>query len=206
MKYNKAITIMILMPLMVIVLSSFNHRHDEDVLKFIVAKGSGMFIKGSTNVNTFSCNVTDYAFTDTITCTKSSPNKNFVVIMQGILGVSVGDITCSNALMKNDLRKTLKMQEYPTMRIQFISLNKTPELCTEPETINGLVDIELAGVTKRMEVSYTFTADENQVIHMHGKRCIKFTDFKLTPPKKLGGIIQTNNDLEVMFYLNLKKV
>ena len=140
---------------------------------------------------------------DTIVCTQ---NKDASVLMNGKIDLDIFGFDCHNPMMTLDLRKTLKAKEYPTMKIYFISLNKIPELKPAPEPIKGWVSIELSGVTKKYEVSYKFSMDNQKVIHLIGDRSVNFSDFNITPPRKLGGIIRANDNLDVEFSLELKAI
>jgi hypothetical protein len=105
--------------------------------------------------------------------------------------------------MTADLRKTLKVKQFPKVMIYFISMSKDPEQAGKQE-IKGSVVIVLAGVSKRMDVDYKVISAEKNYISMVGSRKINFTDFDITPPRKLGGMIQTNNELSVVFTLKMK--
>ena len=172
-------------------------------IKWLILKGGTLRVNGSTNINTFSCLVADNAPIDTLTGTL---NRDGTVGMNGKINLDIFGFDCHNPMMTLDLRKTLKAKEYPTMHINFLSLNKMPELKYVPEPIKGWVNIELSGVTKRYEVSYRFSMDNAKVIHLIGDRSVNFSDFNITPPRKLGGIIRANDKLEVEFSLDLKAV
>ena len=75
-----------------------------------------------------------------------------------------------------------------------------------PLKITGFVDISLSGANKRFEINYLFTGDEKQDVHLKGNQKIHFSDFNLTPPSKLGGVIKANDELLVEFRLNLKPI
>ena len=90
------------------------------------------------------------------------------------------------------------------MKIQFLSLNKYPEMKGIQENINGQVKIELSGVTKSYEVNYKFIMDDKKILQLIGERKVNFSDFNLTPPRKLGGIIRVNDVLDVGFNLKIK--
>jgi hypothetical protein len=89
------------------------------------------------------------------------------------------------------------------MNIRFINLNKYPDMNARTD-LKGLVEIELAGVTKVFDVSYRLTPDGPKALTLVGTRQVKFSDFNIVPPRKLGGMIQTNNELAVQFNLRLK--
>jgi len=105
--------------------------------------------------------------------------------------------------MTADLRKTLKVKEFPKLIIRFINLSRYPDF-NNPSDIKGMVTIELAGTAKQFEVNYRFIPDGTKSLTLIGSRAIKFSDFNIVPPRKIGGLIQTNNDLNVEFNLQLK--
>lgn len=180
-------------------------NNNESTLKnrWIVLKGGTLRVNGSTNINTFSCLVANESPNDTITCFL---NKDATITMTGKIDLWIFGFDCHNPMMTADLRKTLKAKEYPTMKISFVSLNKYPDLKTTQESIKGFVNIELAGVIRKYEVSYKFFMDEQRIIHLIGDRSVNFSDFKLTPPKKLGGIIRANDNLDVEFGLSFRAI
>ncbi len=166
--------------------------------KWVISENSSLMVNGSTNINKFSCEIPTYGQTDTLTVTKSGK----AAILSGHVGLSIGSFDCHNSVMTRDLRKTLRQKEYPRLYIQFLSLSALPELTTRNQTITGLVNIELAGITKRFEIDYQISADADNGIHLLGSRDINFSDFNLIPPRKLGGMIKTNDQLTVTFFRN----
>jgi len=181
----------------------WNNKNPDLKARWIVLKGGTLRVNGSTNINTFSCIVANDSPPDTLSFL---PNKDASILMLGKIDLDIFGFDCHNPMMTADLRKTLKAKEYPIMKINFASLNKYPDLKSSQESIKGLVNIELAGVTKRYEVSYKFYMDDQKIIHLIGDRSVNFSDFKLTPPRKLGGIIRANDNLDVEFGLNLKSI
>lgn len=173
------------------------------ITRWVVQKGGTLRVKGSTNINKFACEITGYNTPDTIKVFKSSPGRD-AILLRGRLGLSVKLFDCHHAVMTADLRKTLKSKEHPQLKISFISLARFPSITARESKIMGVVDIELAGKTKRFDVNYTFQLDKNNNIILVGERDVNFSDFGLTPPRKLGGMIQTDNKLNVEFNLTMK--
>lgn len=187
--------------ILLIVLPGFN-TPDNSSATWVVMPGSSLSVNGSTNINTFQCEITNYSLPDTITCVPKAP-KGQLLPMQGRLMLDILSFDCHNKMMTNDLRKTLKYKTYPHLSIRFISINSFPDF-KNPSKITGVVDISLAGVTKRFEISYLFTQDNGQMLHLKGDRVVNFSDFNLIPPSKLGGIIKAKDELSVEFKLKLK--
>jgi len=174
------------------------------LVKWIILKDCTVRVNGSTNINKFSCGIPDYLRSDTLTCYR--PGNDVAVTLAGRLALPVISFDCNNNMMTNDLRKTLKAKEFPSLNIYFISLEKYPELNNAQEAITGIVNIELAGVSKKIEVNYRFSMDEQKIIHLVGTQTIRFSDFSLIPPRKLGGMIRADDRLDVIFRVNFKKI
>lgn len=184
---------------------SYNMRTKERMLsKWVVMKGGSLRVDGSTNINKFNCDISNYARPDTILISRNSTNS--VLSLNGAIKLDVQNFDCHNPVMTSDLRKTLKAKQFPLLTIRFLSLSRYPDTENKPENIRGSVNIELAGVTRRFDVDYKVLAGSDDVINLIGIRKVNFTDFNITPPRKIGGMIQTDNELNVMFTLRLKMV
>lgn len=174
----------------------------KETQRWVVTKNSNLRVLGSTNLNKFRCDIIGYSNSDTI-CIKSI---NQIILFSGMVSLDVANFNCHNAIMTKELRKTLEANTYPELQIQFISLNSLPELNAKVACISGLVDIKIAGKCKRYNVDYELSKDAADVIHLNGRREIKFSDFDLKPPKKIGGMITAKDKLIVEFNLNLKSI
>jgi hypothetical protein len=172
--------------------------------KWVISESSSLAVNGTTNINKFTCDIVAYDQADTLTLNRARADKD--ISLSGTIGLKVQSFDCHNSMMTHDLRKTLKEKEYPRLYIHFINLKEFPELTTHPSAITGMVNIELAGVTKRFEINYQVSVNDKKVIHLLGSRDINFSDFNLTPPRKLGGMIKTNDKLNVVFHLKIKVI
>ncbi len=172
-----------------------------EIRKWLVTENSNLRVNGSTNINTFSCQIPAYNNIDTLLIYRFK-NSN-TLVLKGCISLSVQSFDCKNLIMTHDLRKTLKAEQYPQLHIYFLSLDKLPDLNSHPESILGLVDIEIAGVKRRFEVKYLIREDSPKSVDLLGSRDINFSDFHLIPPRKLGGMIKTNDKLSVDFHLRI---
>jgi hypothetical protein len=183
--------------------SSVDSNAGAPVVKWVVEKSSVLEVKGQSNVNTFTCNIVTYAKKDTITCT-TDPFKP--VRLTGNLQMDVLSFDCHSNLITNDLRKTLKADKYPKMSIRFLSLQSMPQLQHKTEFIKGMIEVELAGVVKQFELCYAFSSTELGPIQLVGSRNFCFSDFRLAPPQKMGGLIKIKDNFAVKFQLNLRAI
>ncbi len=169
--------------------------------KWLISETSSMSVNGSTNINKFSCDIPN-CDQDTLTVWKSDKG----IRLSGSINPNVLSFDCHKAMMTHDLRKTLKAKKYPKLHIQFLSLNELPELSGRPISISGQVEIEIAGIKKLYEIDYSISVDNDKMIHLLGSRDLNFSDFELTPPRKLGGMIKAKDQLIVAFNLNMKTI
>jgi len=179
-------------------------RNQADTKRWVVSQNSSLSVSGSTNINKFSCVIPSYDQADTLTVNEN--NNAGTVILSGMIDLSINSFDCHNSGMTKQLQKTLNEKQFPMLHIRFLSLNNLPAMSSKPEPIKGLVDIEIAGVNKRFEINYLMSKDEENVIHLLGSRDLNFSDFKLIPPRKLGGMIQTKDLLTVEFQLKMKTI
>jgi hypothetical protein len=196
MRYLKSISFLLL-----VLLSAFTLQTSKSlVTQLVITKGASLNVAGSTNINKFSCSIANYDKPDTLKLYKYNTEP---VKISGELQLDVQAFDCHNVIMTSDLRKTLKAKEFPKLIIHFINLSKYPDF-NHLSDVKGMVTIELAGTSKLFEVNYKFIPDGARAVTLLGSRDVKFSDFNLTPPRKIGGMIQTNNDLKVEFNLRLK--
>lgn len=174
----------------------------KKIIGWSVQKTSNIKIQGSTNVNSFGCDIINYTQPDTIFCTSENAG-NQPVTLTGNLKVAVSKFDCHNKMMTRDLQQTLKTDEYPILVIRFLSLERTPEINNTKDCLKGWVEIELAGCSKRFEINYSFVATGSSLIQLNGNRSFNFSDFKLTPPKKFAGLVKVKDELVVDFNLLL---
>ena len=140
-------------------------------------------INGSTNVNNFQCVNSKfkngvYSFSE-----KNLPN----IILK------VSDFDCGNKMMTKDFQKILNAEKYPEMVIKFINFTKTQN------SFLAVVEVKMMNQSRRYNVE--FEIENNKMI---GRKNVKFSDFNITPPKKMGGIIVVKDDLDLTFSLSTK--
>jgi hypothetical protein len=191
-------------PVIAILCSSlFFHPPTVSTERWIIEKNSNLHIEGKSNVAAFQCDVTEYLNSDTISFFKEEENAAFLTIKGG-LTIHVNKIDCHQRYITNDLRKTLKADKIPLLKIDLISIGNFT--LSGNKNIKGLVAINLAGVARKMEVNYTVQTDEKNNIHLCGNRDVLFSDFGLTAPSKLAGLIKVEERLNIRFRLILRAV
>ncbi len=160
-----------------------------------------MNIEGSSNINAFTCDLKEYLNEDTLVYTKDDHAKK-LVFSNSVLNVDIARFDCHQKYITADFRKILKSEKNPYIRVRFISLDDA----AVSGNINGVVEIEIAGQTKRMDITYAMQQYGNKQLQLIGSKEMQFSDFKLEPPKKLMGLIRINEAIKVNFHLHFRKV
>jgi hypothetical protein len=173
------------------------------IIKWAVQKHGTLWVNGSSNVNNFTCSITGISEYDTITVFYD-PQKSLA--LRGAITMSILSFDCHNNIIRKDLRKTLKAEQYPTMIIRFLTLKTLPTLSTKAELVSGWVEVELAGVKKKFELIYSFMQSSPGIIRLNGGRKFNFSDFSLAPPQKFSGLIKIRDEFDVNFMLVLKTI
>jgi hypothetical protein len=169
---------------------------------WIIDANSTLTIHGATNLNTFTCSVDSYTGHDTLQYFNNYAASE-LQFTDNRMTIPIQKFDCGSRQISKDFRTTLKSETHPDLNIRFISLGGNS--LKNQNTIDGRIDIVLAGVTKRYTVRFK-TEVTNQHIVLSGVQPVNFGDFNLKAPEKLQGIIRVKEVLRVEFYLVLKPV
>lgn len=152
---------------------------------FCFAQQNAVEINGWTNINTFKC--VNNAFKNSTSIYSFSGNDLPNLVLK------VTDFDCKNRVMTADFRKTLNADQYPTLAIRFINFT------INGSKFNAMVEVKMMNIVKKYNID--FSEYKNSLT---GNKRIKFSDFNIVPPKKMGGIIYVKDDLDLRFSLAIK--
>lgn len=169
--------------------------------RWVIDPDSRLLIHGTTNVNSFKCMLDSYSQADTLEYTRE-PRTIEMKLAKNRMRIPIRSFDCGNKQITRDFWQTLKSETHPNLEIYFRSFRNST--IRDNADIDGVVDITLAGATKRYIVKYHARVPNNETILLKGTQAVNFSDFKLTAPQKMMGLIQVQECLEVEFNLTLK--
>lgn len=176
-------------------------------VRWVVEKTSTLSIAGRTNINKFCCQVTEYAGPDTLMTVKEPGAAPVTgICLQGALRVNIENFDCRNRLMTSEFKHTLKYKQYPQLIIHFLSLERLPSGAPENGAVKGWVEVELAGASRKFEICYTSGRPGGNDLELVGVRVLGFSDFGLQAPRKMGGLVRVDDQLNVEFRLRLHQI
>src|SRR5690625_643483 len=148
---------------------------------------SGKFtVKGKTSIGKFEC---DYKL-------KTKDTLFFNQEKGFAYHVPVVDFKCGNFLLNKDFRKTLKHKEFPEVYFKLLHLKPKTE-----KEYNFDLYLKIAG--KEKFIKNLVLKEKHH--KLKGNVDLKFSDFDLTPPKKLGGAIKIEEEINLAIELKIKK-
>ena len=149
--------------------------------KYLLLNSKKFTVEGSTSIGSFTC---DYELKtkDTLFLNKKSALY---------FKLPVKEFGCGNFMLNRDFRKTLKEKEYPEVAIVLsdVRLSRGNYLYT--------LNLNLAG--KRKEFQNLTLIREGK--SYKGTLQLKFSDFDLTAPEKLGGAIKIKEEIQLSILL-----
>lgn len=171
------------------------------VESWIIERKSSISIEGSSNINSFVCDVREYLQPDTLTCKKDEKYCK-LLFDRSILQLDIKKFDCHQKFITSDFRKMMQDDKYPSLIIEFLSLDDIQS----NGIVKGQVMIQLVGKKRIMDIQYKKTLGANNQIVLEGSKILRFSDFQLKAPTKLGGMIRINEDIKVNFNLFFEKI
>jgi hypothetical protein len=168
--------------------------------KWLIEKESNLYFEGRTNISNFRCGITSYLHPDTV-CFCREDNSKAILSVKGGLSIDVNGFECQQPYMNKDLRKALKAGECRFMKVSLLSIGN---FAGDVKNVKGKVAITLAGVTRIMDVDYTVQPVDDNNLRLYGRQQVLFSDFDLTPPRKMAGLVKVEQQIDVNFMLALR--
>lgn len=112
--------------------------------------------------------------------------------------------------MERDMRASLKANQFPTISFvldQVSSIETAGGADAHGQSglrIRGVGDLTVAGATRRTSIEATVIRDAAGIFAAHAQVTLLMSDFGITPPTALFGLIKAGNTITVAFDLNFE--
>ena len=122
------------------------------------------------------------------------------------LRVPVESLRCGNRQMERDMYRALRSAENPVIDFAFHELDGgiTHDIDggSYHATITG--DLTLGGTARRVKIQVEAVRVARDRFRLRARLPLRMTDFRITPPTALFGMVKARDELEVRFDLYLK--
>lgn len=122
------------------------------------------------------------------------------------LRVPVQSLRCGNRQMERDMYRALRAEENPVIEFNFAGLVGGVEHDIDGgryrATISGT--LTLAGAQRKVKIPVEAVRVARDRFRLRARLPLRMTDFRITPPAALFGMVKASDDLEVQFDLYLQ--
>ncbi|HLW14709.1 MAG TPA: YceI family protein [Flavobacteriaceae bacterium] len=161
----------------------------EPIEEFNVLPSSTLEIKGSSNVNTFTC-VFDIEDISTVSVNYNSQSQKFE---SALVQFPVASFDCGGRMINSDFKELLQEKNYPKLSLRLVRI----EPIEEDKALVSM-EFEIAGVKNLYKMPVSFAVMKGYY-SSRGHIELDIEDFGLTQPKKLFGMIVISNKIDVHF-------
>jgi len=158
-----------------------------------LAKGSRLWIEGTSTVRSFSCSATKVDVN--VVAEPGAASEDLV--QSASLVVPVASLDCRNGTMNGHMQKALKAGQNPliTWKMDSYKVDGTDVSITGRLTI--------AGKENPIELRGTGTADATGTIRLKGSKQFKMSEYGVKPPSLMLGTMKVGDPITVSFDLVL---
>ena len=122
------------------------------------------------------------------------------------LRIPVTTLRCGNRQMERDMYRALRSDTYPTIEFRFAELiggvNHDIDGGRYHARIAGV--LTLAGARRNVAVDVVAQRVARDRFALHARLPLRMTDFRITPPTAMFGLVKAKDDLVVQFDLMLE--
>ncbi|MBB4080864.1 polyisoprenoid-binding protein YceI [Lewinella aquimaris] len=127
----------------------------------------------------------------------SGKEPTLVSLKQLTFALRVKDLKSNNKGLDKNAYEALQADKYPTIQYQLSSATVSPEAGTYQLKTQGKLTI--AGTTKDIQMDVDLIVNENGIVSCAGSYALKMTDYGVTPPSFMLGVMKTGDDLTLEF-------
>lgn len=175
----------------------------NDKKKYAILDSSKLILKGTTNVNSFSCTCEDRFPAQIFEAETAGKQTRF---QQVRLKITTRKFNCQNTKMERDLCKALKSDSYPFIAIELLETSHNPEHFENGKAaqwfdVRAKVKLTITNVSKEQIIEAQAKSTGPNKIALRGEKSLKMSDYGIDPPEALFGLIKVD-DL-ITFHFNL---
>ncbi len=164
--------------------------------RFLVDPVSRLHIHGKSNVNTFTCTCRQ-TFLELPFHLSAQQDATKLGFRHTVLNVQTRLFDCGNKVMNEDMYHALKSKKFPQMAIELDAVERITNLGLVWVDIKVWTKITLAGESRSVWLPAKVRQPGPGRWHIRTKKTLRMTDFKVTPPTALMGMIKTDDEITI---------
>lgn len=156
---------------------------------------SRVWVEGTSTVRGYRCESTSVTGSAQAT---SAQIADLATIPRAEVSIPVASLDCRNGTMNGHMRKALKAEQNPTIRLRASGVQVSPGGAAK---ISG--DLTIAGQTRPVSIDGT-AASEDGKVRVRGSKRLVMTDFGVQPPTLMMGTMKVAAPVTIGFDVTLK--
>ena len=176
--------------------------------RFVIQPGSKLWMDGTSNVHDWTVEAAEMdAFVEVMLSFPASlPGSTGTIEVSRVeVFVPIAGLKSGHRIMDKKMAAALKAPHQPTIHFKLHEGGISPGIQNESGSYNLAIRgvLEIAGVANdiEMEVHVKFLSDGRLTIK--GRKALKMSDFGIEPPKVLGGLFITGDDISIHFDIKM---
>jgi len=191
--------------------------------QLVASAGSQLTLQGSSNVKDWRCSGTTLDGRMEVAAPLTQINNIIDRIEDGdvarldpraasfpqptfALEVPVASLRCGNRQMERDMYRALRSDANPTIEFRFSGLVGGVEHDIDAKNYRATIagELSLAGTSRKVRVAVVAERVSRDRFRLRARLPLRMTDFGVTPPTALFGMVKAKDDLVVTFDLYLQ--
>lgn len=198
----------------------------EPRTRFTAAAGSRLVLAGSSNVKDWRCTGRTIEVVAEVAAPLAKINEVIDRIEDGAIGpymsnpaalqfpppelelsIPVKSLRCGNAQMERDMFEALKADRFDAIRFRFSAIRGAVTHDIDQHSFHATIAgvLALAGTRRELSVEVTVQRLGRDRFRLSASLPLRMTDFNVTPPTALFGMVKARNELVVRFELVLQE-
>ena len=182
--------------LLVLFYGAMTYAQDFQQRKATVLPASNLTIIGDSNIAKFQCEF-ETSYLEGAQTVKYRQTGNTINFNGAVLSLNNRGFDCGSKGINRDFHDLLRSDEHPKIRLE---VNKID--LSSPTRGLAHVIITIAGKHRTYDVPVQIKNGE--IAEFKGQLEVNIKDYNLEPPKKLFGMIQVKDEIEIDFHLLVK--
>lgn len=188
------------------ILAGGTARHDAYTkIRYQLDDDSRLYLKGTSNVNTFICDCQDRFDTQVI---ETEHKAGITKYRYAELRMRTQTFNCHNRKIDSDMHKALKADRFPLIKVALLETRQPPHClegnCPDWFDVQAKVAITITDATRTETLPARARIIGPNRFQIRGNKMLAMTDFGIAPPQAMLGLIQVNNAIAIYFDLTIQ--
>lgn len=173
-----------------------------DKKRYYLENGSKLYLKGTSNVNAFTCDCEDQYNGQVLDVERNGGYARFNNVE---LILKTKNFDCHNRKIDCDMQKALNADRYPHIKIALVDTWQNPKCldgqCKDWFDVQANVNITITNVTKKQSIPAKAKILGPNRFQLRGENALQMSAFGITPPEAMFGMIKVNDWISFHFDL-----